>query len=465
MKARFIYLGGIILAASCMFLSCSKDDIKEKDTPAPVVDPAPESPEDNPSEDDPTIDDSQPFYIKNKYNLQVIEDGEATTDPNELKRETLTEDETEVIDAINVFSFNLFHKIYETGDAGQNLFISPYSVQQFMSVLANAAGEATRKQILSVLQYDGELSKYNACNKVIKNLLEKKQNIFSKMVVSNALWVNKDKPVYQSFLSVIRNFYDADVFAMLFDSQDAGKAINSWCSDKTNGLINEIVDDGPLPYNLFLANAVYFFSGWSNEFDESLTAKEDFTNVNGEIKKVDMMRWPAACAVAHASLENMDAVCLPLNSYFGMMVCLPHKDVGMNACMGQLDAAVWKKLLESLEYKMVDVRLPKYKMNKQLMLTDVLIKLGTGNIFLSDDAFARMTPAILSLDAVFQTSTIFVNEKGTEAAAVTGGWASSNGEEQEEHPVTEYKVDRPFFFCIYDRTIGTTLFMGAVNQL
>ena len=144
-----------------------------------------------------------------------------------------------------------------------------------MSVLANAAGEATRKQILSVLQYDGELSKYNACNKVIKNLLEKKQNIFSKMVVSNALWVNKDKPVYQSFLSVIRNFYDADVFAMLFDSQDAGKAINSWCSDKTNGLINEIVDDGPLPYNLFLANAVYFFSGWSNEFDESLTAKEE----------------------------------------------------------------------------------------------------------------------------------------------------------------------------------------------
>ena len=429
MKARFIYLGGIILAASCMFLSCSKDDIKEKDTPAPVVDPAPESPEDNPSEDDPTIDDSQPFYIKNKYNLQVIEDGEATTDPNELKRETLTEDETEVIDAINVFSFNLFHKIYETGDAGQNLFISPYSVQQFMSVLANAAGEATRKQILSVLQYDGELSKYNACNKVIKNLLEKKQNIFSKMVVY------------------------------------AGKAINSWCSDKTNGLINEIVDDGPLPYNLFLANAVYFFSGWSNEFDESLTAKEDFTNVNGEIKKVDMMRWPAACAVAHASLENMDAVCLPLNSYFGMMVCLPHKDVGMNACMGQLDAAVWKKLLESLEYKMVDVRLPKYKMNKQLMLTDVLIKLGAGNIFLSDDAFARMTPAILSLDAVFQTSTIFVNEKGTEAAAVTGGWASSNGEEQEEHPVTEFKVDRPFFFCIYDRTIGTTLFMGAVNQL
>ena len=222
-----------------------------------------------------------------------------------------------------------------------------------------------------------------------------------------------------------------------------------------------------------------FFAGLDSLIDSSPdSARTRLLELQPEVDSLDDISLRMRYELMMAEVQNKLYMQLPSdtafqevmrfydkNSYFGMMVCLPHKDVGMNACMGQLDAAVWKKLLESLEYKMVDVRLPKYKMNKQLMLTDVLIKLGTGNIFLSDDAFARMTPAILSLDAVFQTSTIFVNEKGTEAAAVTGGWASSNGEEQEEHPVTEFKVDRPFFFCIYDRTIGTTLFMGAVNQL
>ena len=65
---------------------------------------------------------------------------------------------------------------------------------------------------------------------------------------------------------------------------------------------------------------------------------------------------------------------------------------------------------------------------------------------------------------IAQKAKIKVDEKGTEAAAVT---TIAVGNASIEKPIEwiEFIVDRPFVFAIRDRVSGMILFIGEVNDL
>ena len=68
-----------------------------------------------------------------------------------------------------------------------------------------------------------------------------------------------------------------------FSKPDAADIINSWCTDKTNGRIKEIIEKQIM---MHLINALYFKSKWLFEFDKANTKQDDFTKSNSQTKKV-----------------------------------------------------------------------------------------------------------------------------------------------------------------------------------
>lgn len=73
--------------------------------------------------------------------------------------------------------------------------------------------------------------------------------------------------------------------------------------------------------------------------------------------------------------------------------------------------------------------------------------------------YSRLSPVASWVDRVSHTVVIEVNEKGTEAAAVTGSDIVSSG------PSDDFKVNRPFIYIIDEASTGTILFIGKINKI
>lgn len=73
--------------------------------------------------------------------------------------------------------------------------------------------------------------------------------------------------------------------------------------------------------------------------------------------------------------------------------------------------------------------------------------------------YSRLSPVASWVDRVSHTVVIEVNEKGTEAAAVTGSDIVASG------PSDDFKVNRPFIYIIDEASTGTILFIGKINKI
>ena len=97
----------------------------------------------------------------------------------------------------------------------------------------------------------------------------------SPLKIANALFVQKDAAVNQTFEQLFFDNYDGKLFPLTFRSS-AANAINSWASEKTDGKIVEIVDSFDADTVAAIANALYFSDSWSSQFLEENTTDGTF---------------------------------------------------------------------------------------------------------------------------------------------------------------------------------------------
>lgn len=106
----------------------------------------------------------------------------------------------------------------------------------------------------------------------------------------------------------------------------------------------------------------------------------------------------------------------------------------------------------------VDLSMPRFKTEFSTGLNDMMKALGVEKAFTEDAEFSRMFDAgnMWITDTIHKTY-ISVDEKGTEAAAVTG--MAMAGSSLPPEP-TIMKANRPFTYLIRDNTSGEILFLG-----
>ena len=350
----------------------------------------------------------------------------------------------------------------------KNYMFSPMSIKMALALAANGASGETQDQILNALGLTN-LDEFNALSKDL--IARYSQTDILKLNIANSIWMNKDKTSQNfsnSFKKTATDFYDAEVKSIT--NSNAVKEINGWVSDKTNGKIPAIIQNAD-DFWAMLINAIYFKGAWLDEFSVNATKPDLFNNADGTKISVDFMNKTKWFPYAETKLVKMielpyqnrlekfsdDGEYLDTEVYkdldVSMYLIMPEGDINVEQ---ELSAAINDNAFKSTYIKMA---MPKFKIEYSTDLNDIFMNMGITTAFDEKNAdFTKMfDKGNMWFTKTIHKTFIDVDEKGTEAAAVTAiGMAGSS---LPPEPI-ELKFNKPFYFAIRDNTSGETLFIG-----
>ncbi|HKL07505.1 MAG TPA: serpin family protein, partial [Bacteroidales bacterium] len=338
--------------------------------------------------------------------------------PTEEKVIELTPESKAMVSSDNQFGIKLFKRmIIEESD--KNLMISPLSISQALLMTYNgSAGETKTAFEETLFLSDLTTDEINRAQKeLVKALLEVDPAVT--ISVANSIWHRQGFPVNPEFIKVNQDFYDAEVREAAFD-QSTVDLINRWVAIKTHGKIDQIVEQIDPSLVMFLINAIYFNGNWKYKFDESNTTNYDFNLSNGSKVNVPFMNQEVtARLMLHDDFTILD---LPYGrGNFSMLIFLPDADKTIDDVMAVWNTENYNQWLGNFEAMNVEVSIPKFKFGYAKKLNDFLQSMGLSVAFDPDNAdLSNISETMqLYIDFVKHKSFIDVNEKGTEAAAVT----------------------------------------------
>ena len=372
--------------------------------------------------------------------------------------------ETDFSDTLNGFSFDLFRACLEAGgnEVGKNQLISPLSAALCLTLVENGAAGKTLSEMETM--FGMPLEKWRAALAEYADLLPSRHEE-GKVQTANSIWVRKDFAplVKPAFLQSNADYFGAQVYAAPFDLS-LPKDINKWAFDRTDGLIKNLMDETQKPDEnalMYLLNALLFDMPWEKAVEDGSVREERFTNADGTDVNVDMMHFTEGCY-----LKNDTAVGFTKNyadSRYQFVALLPAGKNTVDDVIAALNGESWRKLLDSARAAEVRCVMPEFTYDGKYDLKEPLNALGMVSAFGGAD-FSGISDESLSVSKVFQQTRIELTRNETRAAAVTVVEMSKNAISIGEEKVT-VRLDRPFVYLIVNRTTGTPLFIGTVNEL
>ena len=409
-----------------------------------------------------------PFFLlgcnkdETKYVYNETPPSEEPVVLKERKDIQLTRAEQEFVQENNGFALELFKKVSGLANGGSTV-ISPLSVTIDFGMVNNGASGETRDEINKVLGYkEGSVEALNSfCQSILKQSSEVDPS--TTIGIGNAAVVNKSRvALNDGFTKTIQSAYGAEVIYKEFGKDDVMGLINSWCDKNTNGMIPKILDQQPSAseYANFL-NAVYFKGNWSNKFESPRS--EDFTLEDGNRIKVKMM-WKEG-AFGCADIPGIGRYLqVPYgNQAYKMIFLLPEADKTIGEVKDSLNREIWSSMVKAIAPADVDVKIPVFETETGVLhLKEALMEMGIKKAFVSGEAdFSGMTKDAITISDVLHKARIKVDEKGTEAAAVTviKGDTSAGGPSAPPQPRV-FHADRPFIYAITEVSTGAIFFIG-----
>lgn len=342
----------------------------------------------------------------------------------------------------------------------RNYMLSPFSLRMALMMAANGAEGETRKEILSALNIDetnvGDFNDYalsfveymeNA--KQMNSEVADDEHKRPEFALANSIWLNEDTlpnaEFSKEFEDLIVNKYGGT--SEKVNNKNAVERVNGWVNEKTNGTINNLIDSSD--FLAAIVNAIYMKAQWETQFPESATKKDTFTDRNGKKAELDFMEQTGN--FYYYENENTEIVRLPyyggLSAYFiiGDMIDIEHQSFDSG-------------------FKKVHVKIPKFRLDSDIDLKDILSEFGIKRAFSKDTAeFSPMFEnAEAYIDKVIQKTHIDMNENGTEASAASVAVMAPicTGPFITTETVMEFVADEPFEFYICDDETGEIFFMG-----
>lgn len=364
-----------------------------------------------------------------------------------------TEKKTNLINANNQFAFNFFKEIATNNE--ENYMVSPVSLTLALGMLYNGAGGNTKTIMGETLGFSNfsseELSKVNY---EISNALEG-----DFLQIANSNWIDKKFLVKENFIHLNKTYYNAEIRTEDFSEPQTVHKINTWVDEKTNHKIDKIIDAIPSNAVMYLINAIYFKATWKYQFDPKLSQKGPFYIQPNHFKMVDMMSLESD-TILYLKNNTFSSVILPYKGEkYSMTLLQPNKDNKISTIIEVLNTNNWLKWKNKYKSKKLKITLPKFKFAYEKQLNNELSNLGLENIF-ENPNLNGISNSSLTVSSVLQKTYIDVNEKGTEAAAVT----SVTIETTSASSIPLMIFNKPFLFIIREKETGTICFMGKIGN-
>jgi serpin B len=389
-------------------------------------------------------------------------------------REVRAMDATGPVDALvqgnNSFALDLYARLSQ-GDG--NRFVSPFSISTALAMTYAGAQDETALQIAKALRFKLPASQLHpAFHKLIAEFhgrnappTDGDQRADVQLFTANALWTQAGERILPDFQKRIEINYQGGLYPVDFRHapEEARRTINAWVEEQTRGKIKDLLKSTHIDPQtlLIITNAIYFKALWASPFVKEKTSQEDFQVSAQDRVKVNMMKQSGR--FRYHDDGTVQALELPYKgSTLAMMIFLPKAIDGLGQLEASLTPAKFDGWLTKLSSHRLEVSLPRFKLEAECELKDVLSALGMPVAFkLGAADFSGITGTReLAISAVVHKAYVEVEEKGTEAAAATGVVFARTAAIAQ--PAVIFRADHPFLFLIRDVQTGTILFLGRL---
>jgi serpin B len=356
----------------------------------------------------------------------------------------------ELAKANNEFAFKLFGQLDDPKE--KVTLFSPLSISSAMVMVASGAAGETREEVLELLSISNKGLLGKSFGEYLKSMSYKEPQL----EIANALVLQEPEGVLESYKSLLKDEYDAEVFPGNLSE------INAWCNKKTYGKIPKILEDLSPDSVCVILNAVYFKGDWVNPFDESMTMDSHFKLLDNETIEIPTMSQTSSFSVF--GNDEYKSILLPYKGdKVSMVVVLPNEGTSLDDLKQNFSsddfADLWKNLSNTPPQK-VWLLLPKFKIKSYYSLIPSFKKMGLIAPFDGGD-FSGISKESLGIQQIVHKAIVEVDETGTVAAAVTAVAMARGAVSQ---PPPAFKVDRPFMFFLVDNQSGAILFIARVND-
>lgn len=153
------------------------------------------------------------------------------------------------------------------------------------------------------------------------------------------------------------------------------------------------------------------------------------------------------------------------NGMYALFI-LPSENISLEEYIKSLSFSKLKEQKSEMKTTVLDIHIPKFKINSRIDFRQRLKKMGLKSIFSDFADFSSLTDERVKVDEIIQIATVSVEETGVEAAVVTviEMYPLIARPKEYDFRPKEFKVNRPFLFCIYHEGVDVPVFISAINN-
>lgn len=370
-------------------------------------------------------------------------------------------DSPELVDSAtraNEFSFDLYRRVAKESE--RNQLVSGYGTRELLTIALCGAKGQTRRELERVLRFPEGGRGHGLESFALRSSMAR-QGRGVELVLAGGLWIDQGHPIRPEFVAAADRLLQATTRSLDFSQPTlAAQAINRWGAQLTKGRIEEFVDERHIVPPAVLTSAVYFGGRWATRFDKDQTQDKPFRLASGEEVQVPTLHGLVLARAARLESGTVIGELDYSDREASMVILLPPDEPGALVKLEEtLTAREFDEWLRTLRLATVRVAMPKFTFDVRHELMPALAEMGLDPVSKPGEAdFSGITDG-LALQQVWQRCVIEVNERGTTAAALSGGGAFGGPRRAE---LEELLLDRPFLFFIRDCQTGCVLFQGRV---
>lgn len=374
---------------------------------------------------------------------------QATTEQNQAER---------ILAAASLCDFGL-RLAAAVDDGTGNLLVSPLSTQMALVLAANGADGDTLSQMQEMLG--------GKADHLAAGLVAIAHAAGDQLRLTDSIWVREGYDVRQDFLQRNADALGADAYQSVFDESTV-RQINNWVSEKTNGMVTDILDQIPALTQLYLVNALALDAVWASPYTDDQVEQGSFTAADGSAQDVEFLR-----ATEYSYLELAGATGF-VKTYegaaLGFVGLLPPEGTDPAELLSSLEAADWTSAITQGGSAKVVTAMPKLSYEWEADLAGAFAALGMTDAFDEREAdFSRIADPSggenLYLGCVLHKTHIDLDEKGTKAGAATVVEVVGTSAEVDAVEPRRVALDRPFAYAIVDLASSAPVFLGIVRSV
>ena len=354
---------------------------------------------------------------------------------------------------------------------GENVLVSPLSVQMALAMTANGADGKTLQEMEKVLGAGISLEEWNEylSDYVYNRKTGLVQSKDSNLKLANSVWFRNQKDslqVEKAFMDSVSDSYNAQLYSRAFDDGTV-KEINNWVDKNTDGMIPKILDKIDSNSMMYLINAVTFDAQWAEPYDEYAIREGDFTTYADERQTVSMMHGTETTYMADNRAAGFVKPYEGGRFQFALLV--PYGDTDIYDYLSGLTGASLSQTLSETQACTVVTQMPKFSYDFDLTMNDALKELGMPTAFDPSGAdFSKLgssSEGNLYIGNVLHKTFIRVDGMGTQAGAATVVEVVAEGAWEPDEEIKEVIADRPFIYMILDSENNLPIFIGCVTEI